>query len=671
MSRNLFKLIRESVWEGLSDGITGDDDPEQAKEFTVPDCDDPSTTTPYKYTQLGALPRPFRLLHLLPGNGREPIACRLVHASLDDEVGTYESLSYVWGEAYAPVAIQVDDGVLHIGPNLRGAMLDLRHPDAVRVIWADAICINQEDDDERTRQVGSMGDIYSNASQTVIWMGPVSKEADKAFAMIDKLHNEAIEAKKNPGIIANRGGGSKYQEISTETPLESVFLKHPWWTRVWTAQEILLARRAMIVISKHQLDWDIFSTAITHGDAVGVFEMVVLGVVPSSDAQVFNDVHALRKIQETALHPADKFTWYLLRTRARTASDLRDKIFGVLGLLRDHAQEIRIQPDYMSPVADVYCEATRKLLASSSNFDILGFCQPLKNPVVDSLPSWVADWASSEYIATPLLEDYNRNRRECHASRGANAKPTWEDNGLTLVAEGHTVDIITKLSAVQTKYDEDAAWNFDDTLENPDDPWYKALKDAMGSLGQAYGEMVDMVSYSDAYLEWEEFAKDLKPTNLGMNASDPMLTYCLTLCTGIHAPGGLQETQKLFNEWIKSLSPIRKLRAWKMNPKGGTYRFLTLLGYFKSTWNGYGEFFRYIKSTTERRMGASAKGYLCLLPKVTEVGDRLVILKGGRFPVILRPRDDGSMQFVGEAYVHGIMDGETFEEEKCVSIRIR
>ncbi|KAL2168568.1 hypothetical protein VTG60DRAFT_7173 [Thermothelomyces hinnuleus] len=77
----------------------------------------------------------------------------------------------VWGDPSQKSPIQVNGHTLLIGKNLRSALLNLRLVDKARVIWADAIYINQEDADERAQQVGLMGDIYRRASRTVIWLG--------------------------------------------------------------------------------------------------------------------------------------------------------------------------------------------------------------------------------------------------------------------------------------------------------------------------------------------------------------------------------------------------------------------------------------------------------------------------------------------------------------------
>jgi hypothetical protein len=66
----------------------------------------------------------------------------------------------------------------------------------------------------------------------------------------------------------------------------------------------------------------------------------------------------------------------------------------------------------------------------------------------------------------------------------------------------------------------------------------------------------------------------------------------------------------------------------------------------------------------ERRPFVSVKGFVGLAPKHVEAGDVIVIFPGARFPYVLRKCDDGSHVLVGEAYVHGIMDGE-FVIEGC------
>jgi hypothetical protein len=67
---------------------------------------------------------------------------------------------------------------------------------------------------------------------------------------------------------------------------------------------------------------------------------------------------------------------------------------------------------------------------------------------------------------------------------------------------------------------------------------------------------------------------------------------------------------------------------------------------------------------TNRRFARSSKGYYTLVPARAQAGDTIVLIKGADLPLIIREVDSGWV-LLGEAYVHGIMGGEAFEEEQC------
>jgi hypothetical protein len=69
-------------------------------------------------------------------------------------------------------------------------------------------------------------------------------------------------------------------------------------------------------------------------------------------------------------------------------------------------------------------------------------------------------------------------------------------------------------------------------------------------------------------------------------------------------------------------------------------------------------------------MGRSERGYVALVPGKARLGDVIVLLEGGIVPFILRPREDSRWELIGEAYVHGIMRGEAWDEKGCEEIRL-
>ncbi|KAH6689715.1 heterokaryon incompatibility protein-domain-containing protein [Plectosphaerella plurivora] len=129
----------------------------------------------------------IRTLSILPSADREaPIECSLNVVSLNGECD-FEALSYVWHEpslaSTPPVAILVNASSFTPTPNLFSALKHLRLPQKARTLWADAICINQHDDNERNAQVPLMARIYTTAKAVAVWLGPSNNEIDTFYAL--------------------------------------------------------------------------------------------------------------------------------------------------------------------------------------------------------------------------------------------------------------------------------------------------------------------------------------------------------------------------------------------------------------------------------------------------------------------------------------------------------
>ena len=132
----------------------------------------------YSYSPLSDYTQRFRLLRLFPRSRNAAIQAKLYERH---EVNEYEALSYTWGQedASASIALRAR-GCLYrfqIRPNLESALKHLRYTNDVRDLWIDAICINQEDDQEKSAQVPMLARIFGQAEQVCIWLG----EADHQY----------------------------------------------------------------------------------------------------------------------------------------------------------------------------------------------------------------------------------------------------------------------------------------------------------------------------------------------------------------------------------------------------------------------------------------------------------------------------------------------------------
>lgn len=158
-------------------------------------------SNPYRYTPLDEKAQEIRLLTLLPREspGRDEnkpqISLKVVQL-VEDNVPEFEALSYAWGSTENALEILVVDAsgsqVLIVTRNLYDALQHLRHETRPRVLWIDAICIDQQNIPERSSQIRRMADIYTLSKRVVVWLG---READDSSLALDCI--EALGGKVN------------------------------------------------------------------------------------------------------------------------------------------------------------------------------------------------------------------------------------------------------------------------------------------------------------------------------------------------------------------------------------------------------------------------------------------------------------------------------------------
>jgi len=133
----------------------------------------------------------IRLITLLPEK-KPMIQCEMMHVSLND-LPRYMAISYAWGDAHDTKNIELEDAIVPISTSLHGALQALRHKSRPVLVWADALCINQKDYDERTEQVALMTTIYAGADEVALWLGPEEDDSSYAISLLHSLHNRAYK----------------------------------------------------------------------------------------------------------------------------------------------------------------------------------------------------------------------------------------------------------------------------------------------------------------------------------------------------------------------------------------------------------------------------------------------------------------------------------------------
>lgn len=145
------------------------------------------------YAPLDTSTPTIRLLRVLPGRLEDDVHVELKPCSMASARDRYITLSYTWGNAdiVSSRLIRCNGKLTSISENLFTALRTLRLCDRPLLLWADALCINQSNTSERTRQVGLMADIYRNSKETVIWLGEPAANEDVGTNVVRSIASYA------------------------------------------------------------------------------------------------------------------------------------------------------------------------------------------------------------------------------------------------------------------------------------------------------------------------------------------------------------------------------------------------------------------------------------------------------------------------------------------------
>lgn len=307
----------------------------------------------------------IRVLLLEPGAFSDPLRGRLVTVSLSTlrHKDKYEAISYLWGESSDTYdTLHFPNGTLGLRENLTHALRHLRLESTARRLWIDALCINQEDFEEKTQQIPLMGTIYEKASRVVIWLGLATEHTELGFEM---LHH----------FLKLRSGRriwpcSELPPNSVARALEDV-LSRRYFTRIWTVQEGALARKILMICGAHSIEW-----ANEIPEVLPFIRSIKAAtLMPQGEENGLGDVDFepfLALLQMQLENGPDANRWNSRRRRAdlletmysnrnRKAVMQIDKIYGVLGLV-DKMTAAKIKADYTASTEDVYDHAGQVML---------------------------------------------------------------------------------------------------------------------------------------------------------------------------------------------------------------------------------------------------------------------------------------------------------------------
>ncbi|KAI0450014.1 HET-domain-containing protein [Xylaria acuta] len=343
----------------------------------------------------------IRLLQIAPGQVGEPIRCSYQIASVDENV-PYQTLSYVWGEMGGNRTIIVEGTEAELTDNLFDALARIRHETKPRHLWVDALCINQQDGDEKTAQVNMMHRIYANCVQCNIWMGNIDavaigvteaeslRAAEGAIGAVQVL--AGIESDSDlPPHLANRG-----QKIKAGKALKAL-MHTQWWSRIWTVQEATSPRISTVLWGPLSIPWSSMRLAaerLISGNYPPEEQLAITDLFEYSNyswftAPILGLIWASRWIVQP--HPPLEMLW---RFRYRDSTDPRDKVYVILNLVEEGTYPLPsvASSDYTTNTAVLYRRVMLDLLRNEWGLrPLIGLRGERKS--VPGLPSWVVDWS--------------------------------------------------------------------------------------------------------------------------------------------------------------------------------------------------------------------------------------------------------------------------------------
>ncbi|KAH8746615.1 heterokaryon incompatibility protein-domain-containing protein [Diaporthe sp. PMI_573] len=646
----------------------------------------------------------IRLLNLTPGSRRDELVAEFKTSDVDHPTDDYESLSYTWGRSGPSKRLWIrydKDGVskvakLGIRKNLWQALRALRLTYAVRTLWIDAVCINQEDPGEKKRQIAMMGRIYSASSRTVVYLGEKIPNIEFAvedlqtvvlFTCMQAFNGlNTIDITKNGanGVLAkmlvNIWRKAWYLPFSqawaaaiTQTKQRLRWYKEnratlntvhrwwrawialfscPWFRRAWVAQEFVMAQELRIQTGKEIICGDGADADLDDFKAI-LLQMSLLGpgCAPRNRDEYVPHLYGtrnllrlyeLRSTYQTVAHKPSLLS-ILGFFRNYDATDPHDKLYAFLGLSRE-AHEPSLVPEYEEHLHKTLLRYATFLVSQPNGIQVLYDFRC--GHFTTGLPSWVPLWTEaidSRNLWIPwmtYLEPLHGGELAAQAAFRASGLSSTRlrvagDDPVRLLARGVAIDKIAHVGHVLLTSKQRAE---------------KVYYGQSAFLLAFYDELDTIVGNADGiHVPPGQTLQEVKWRTLRGDCAD----YTREDLASMLEEHEREKTALRTNNVAEMAQLMREMMG-NARTAGGT-----MLPWQVTRLHAY----------DSKKLGLTENGHVCLVPHSTDAGDTVCVLAGSAVPHVLRTVKNstgasGLYQLLGTAYVHGVMRGECIEEQE-------
>ncbi|KAI8961906.1 heterokaryon incompatibility protein-domain-containing protein [Daldinia sp. FL1419] len=338
---------------------------------------------------------------------------------------SYEALSYSWGNDRPTKTCICNGQEMPIQNNLDSALRYLRRPDVDRFVWIDALCINQNDNQEKAFQIRRMMGIYSKASTVLIWLGNVPTVHSILQACTKNCTKQPSSLTLGLEVCSDHG-----------TKILQEILQCTWFQRTWVRQEVYAANRLQVCCPYFVLPWDTFANSFPAESKQPPIHLmaqyfsgaqVVSGLGSPGKASQEGTLKNLRSLdmsyshlsrgkEEPEVYPSPEFGNFvnerlinLLREgRSFQATVQHDHIFSVLGMiLVPKRRRIEVPINYYKTFEELCGDVVRAAIKETRDIGILRLC------VLQKDKSYELDWPRITWPAYPevgLLKHFKSHR---------------------------------------------------------------------------------------------------------------------------------------------------------------------------------------------------------------------------------------------------------------------
>ena len=572
-------------------------------------------------------PQSIRLLVLVPGHYGDPIRSRLIFSTVEDTEMPYHALSYVWGETTSVRSIECNERRVGVTDNLYSALSRIRSTEFLVPIWVDALCINQSSDPvwlaERSHQVQMMAKIFSRATITLI---DLKDPIPDPLSFLNFLESFRQNGGEHPHLLPS------LQDPQWKTLWH--VLDRPWFSRIWTIQEFVLAKKPQLMLYTTKVPGrEFFSSALLacrhfNRSCMPLAQHLPLITIQSSirGARTLSVFQRSWVSQEN--HSLQGFFSNIFRSFLFGATDQRDRVYAVLGMWPPSRGD-PLTVDYSEGLEELERRTFRWLNSVHVGPNLLYRCRGI------DLESDSSSWG---FNTSPV--------ENSHLDEAASMLHDTKAEPLYNAGKG-TDFKIDALSTTAAIYTEAFVLSPISLVVGRQSPASRGLFSGYHDLDGQH-----LLAYHIYIDKW--ITENLSGIETQLTARDVWVTMAAD-----QGPGPGERLSKS-PHIQKSLDTFTDLLSANMVSAAVTElpnlsdNLLQQAEPYVNTQAGFSDY----------RLALSENNLVCLVPANTLANgnDYLCIISGTPVPHVVRRAGD-QYRIVGSCYIHNMMDGQLFEQD--------